>query len=249
MSNIVMPKKRLSRKTSVSSQIYSYLRGLITTTEIKPGVSFSENYLADHFKVSRQPIREALNKLEHDDLVVIVPQKGTLVKKISGSKLKQVVFIRSTLECGSLAHIPELSERKFNGILRKMRQNLEDQQDRLSDGDSDSQFFSLDDKFHQLICAFSDAPLTWQAIQSYKGQLDRIRFLSTQQQDSSMAELIKDHEQIYQAVEQKNIVEAQRLLRTHLHLVLSTFNTIRDNYSQWFEEEDENEGGITLAEL
>ena len=248
MTNIVLPKKRLSRKTAISSQIYTYLRGLITSTEIKPGSSFSENDLSEHFKVSRQPVREALNELQHDDLITIIPQKGTVVKKISGSKLRQVVFIRATLECGSLDNIEYLPERKFNGIMRKLKQNINDQYDCVNNGENEKQFFMLDDKFHEIICAFSDVPLTWQAIQSYKGQLDRIRYLSNKQ-DSPTLELVKEHEKIYDLLLEHDIANAKMILGTHLHLVLSTYETIKSHYSQWFEDEEDEDEGITLSDL
>lgn len=231
-----LPKLRLSSKRSLSEQIYVFLRSLIITARIKPGTVFSENELSLHFKISRQPVREALNHLEHDGLVSIFPQKGTRVKKISIKNLQQVVFIRTSLECACIENIANINVKKFNQILKKLKTNILYQQTRTDDDNKAETFLKLDDKFHELICEFSDCEMTWEVIQSFKGQLDRIRYLSMGH-ESPLEGLINEHELIVKAIENCEINKARQLLRDHLHEVMMTHVTIKENFASWFEEE------------
>ncbi len=232
-----LPRLRISSKSALSQQVYVFLRSLIITARIKPGASFSENELSTHLKISRQPVREALNHLEHDGLVSIFPQKGTKVKKISIKNLQQVVFLRSSLECACIENIQNLNVKRFKQILDKLKTNLQYQKTKIVDESNAETFLKLDDKFHELICEFSDCEMTWQVLQSFKGQLDRIRYLSMGH-ESPLHALIDEHEMIIKALDDYDIDKARQLLRDHLHEVMMTHVTVKENYASWFDEND-----------
>lgn len=230
-----IPKLKLNTKTAISDQIYSFLRSLIISTKITPGSSFSENALSAHFSVSRQPVRVALNNLEHDGLISVYPQKGTVVKKISIKNLRQVVFVRSSLECASIDNIKNLSVDKFASVIKKLKNNIRDQEKKIDKDNLAQTFLPLDDKFHEIICSFSDCEMTWPLIQSVKGHLDRIRYLSLGN-ESPVESLIEHHKTIFQAIEDYDYERVKELLREHHNEVLQTHISIKRKYEQWFEE-------------
>lgn len=240
MNKLNLPGLRFNNKETISRQIYIFLRRIITTATICPGTAISENELSKHFAVSRQPVREALTTLEHDGLITIIPQKGTVVKRISVSNLKSVVFIREALECAALDNIKNLPISRFTRVLRKLQNNLEDQRRKVDPENIASSFLPLDDRFHEILCSFSECSLTWDAVQSYKGQLDRIRYLAMGSDEpiSPTDKLILEHQEILDAIDAMNIDEAKRLLRFHLHEIMQTHITIRQRYSEWFEPEE-----------
>src|SRR3546814_10410480 len=67
--------------------------------QIKPGEMLSEQEIADRLNVSRSPVREAFIKLGEAGLVRILPQRGTLVVKISQHSVEDARFIREAVEC------------------------------------------------------------------------------------------------------------------------------------------------------
>jgi len=79
----------------VNQQIYRLLRQDIVTARIAPGVLLSEKEISSRFAVSRQPVREAFIKLAEAGLVQILPQRGTLVVKISVREVAEGSFIPS----------------------------------------------------------------------------------------------------------------------------------------------------------
>lgn len=59
--------------------IYQTLEHDIVTLKIKPGETISENQLCKRFGISRTPVRAALQRLEQNGFVQIIPCKGTIV--------------------------------------------------------------------------------------------------------------------------------------------------------------------------
>jgi DNA-binding GntR family transcriptional regulator len=63
-----------------------------------PGEIINENSLAEEFGVSRTPIRQIFNRLEWENLVRIIPRKGTMIAEVEFRKLTEVFRIRMEIE-------------------------------------------------------------------------------------------------------------------------------------------------------
>lgn len=225
----------LNNNSPISDQIYTHLRSLIIKTDIIPGTVISENALSSIFNVSRQPVRVALNLLERDDLIAVFPQKSTVVKKISVKNLKEVVFLRSAIECSCIDNIKNLSVQTYSSIIKDLQKNLEDQEKEVNTTRIVDNFFNLDDVFHENISKFSQCEMTWPLIQSFKGHLDRIRFL-TMDTESPLTSLYFDHKEVFDAIINYDYDKAKDLLRDHLREIVQTNIVVKDKYASWFEE-------------
>ncbi|WP_297360524.1 GntR family transcriptional regulator [Acidiferrobacter sp.] len=91
----------LAQRVSAST-IYESLKEMILSFEIYPGSRITESDLAAHFKVSRTPVREALQRLAQEGQVSIRTKQGCFVRQISISELAQFYRVRTALECLSL---------------------------------------------------------------------------------------------------------------------------------------------------
>ncbi len=63
--------------------VYESLRSDILTCHFAPGDDMREQDLAERYAVSRQPVREALLRLEREHLVTVQPRQGYRVNPIS----------------------------------------------------------------------------------------------------------------------------------------------------------------------
>lgn len=126
-STIVLPRLRLSSKRVISAQIYDFLRKLIIETTIKPGTLLSENALSEHFHVSRQPVREALMGLSYEGLLSVLPQRGSVVERISVSALQQAVFIRTAIEKECLLNFIKLDKHTRTRLLQQIEKVIAQQ--------------------------------------------------------------------------------------------------------------------------
>lgn len=235
-SAISLPKLRLSPKKVISPQIYDFLRKHITETTIKPGTLLSENSLSEHFNVSRQPVREALMRLSYEGLLSVLPQRGSVVERISVSELEQTVFVRVAIEKECVMMFPKLDARGQRQCLSQLERNLEHQQalcSKPAEEDIKSLYLKLDDTFHEKLCSISGAPMAWATIQSIKGQMDRIRYLTFN--NVSPTDLITDeHVQIFEALKTNKMNECLEVLTRHLTQINQTHKEIIKEYSEWF---------------
>lgn len=77
---------------------YDALKTMIVTGQIPPGSRVTENELAIRLKVSRTPIREALNRLDRDGLVTARPRQGFAVKEFDITMFRESFEIREVLD-------------------------------------------------------------------------------------------------------------------------------------------------------
>lgn len=71
------------RRGAGASHIYNILRRKILDLELAPSRDLDETDLANTFKISRTPLREALNRLASEQLVVISPNRGASVAPLN----------------------------------------------------------------------------------------------------------------------------------------------------------------------
>lgn len=91
--------------------IYDSLKGMITSLQIIPGSRLTESQLADFFKVSRTPIRAALQRLESEGLLSIKSKQGCFIRNIDMLKISQYYDVRTAIESLVLEEIANLKDR------------------------------------------------------------------------------------------------------------------------------------------
>jgi DNA-binding GntR family transcriptional regulator len=86
----------LGRPKGTGTQvIYAELRRRILRLDLAPGADLDEQALVREFKLSRTPVREALLRLAHEELVEIIPNRGT---RVTGLQFPEVGEIFDSLE-------------------------------------------------------------------------------------------------------------------------------------------------------
>ena len=86
-------------------RIFDELREDIMSCDLQPGVEIRESELARRYGVSKSPIRDALQKLEFEGLVEIVPRQGHRVLPISVRDAHDILELRETLESAAVRKI------------------------------------------------------------------------------------------------------------------------------------------------
>jgi len=91
--------EQLNFKPSVlAEQIADTLTQAILDDTLKEGQQLIEADLQKQFGISRSPLREAFRDLEKRQLVVIIPRKGTFVKRTTQKDIEENIPIRAVLE-------------------------------------------------------------------------------------------------------------------------------------------------------
>ena len=88
----------MKRRGDSDQRVHDELYSAIINHRISPGTPLQEDALAEAFGVSRTVIRKALQRLAHERLVELVPNKGASVAKPSAEEARQVFDARRVLE-------------------------------------------------------------------------------------------------------------------------------------------------------
>ncbi|WP_327687661.1 GntR family transcriptional regulator [Streptomyces tubercidicus] len=89
---------KLERPGPLRERVYEALLELITTRALHPGQHLVEGELAGQLGVSRQPVREALQRLNTDGWVNLRPAQGAFVHEPTEEEADQLLTVRTLLE-------------------------------------------------------------------------------------------------------------------------------------------------------
>ena len=89
---------RLAGAGNAAETAYAVLREAIVSNILKPGTRLRADELAKKLGVSKTPVREALRKLQAEDLITLQPGNALTVKSISEEQLFEMYYTREALE-------------------------------------------------------------------------------------------------------------------------------------------------------
>lgn len=85
-------------KPRKADDAYDILKDLIITMQLKPGEPLDERSLIANLEIGRTPLREAIQRLSHEQLVVSLPRRGYYVSQLSITELQQMITAREVIE-------------------------------------------------------------------------------------------------------------------------------------------------------
>jgi DNA-binding GntR family transcriptional regulator len=86
------------RPTALPDHVYAVLKHRILSCALAPNERLVEKNLCTELRVSRTPLREALNRLSHEELVTFLPHAGYRVAGISLAGFKNLIELRAMVE-------------------------------------------------------------------------------------------------------------------------------------------------------
>lgn len=187
------------------------LRDAILDGDLKPGQPLTETELAAQLGVSRAPLREALQVLNAEGLVEVVPYRGTTVKQLTKSDIEEVYSLRTTLETFALQRIIERNDPEAPARLREIYElmvataqqgnvNLVNEEDR---------------RFHQTLIALSHHNLllsVWHGVAMRVRQIMALR----NRQNRDFVQIAHNHLPIIEAIEQRDLKRATKAIQQHI---------------------------------
>lgn len=134
----------ITTKSAVAQSIYAKLRNMILNFEIQPNSRLTETELATYFNVSRTPVREALQRLETEELIIIRPKQGCFVRAMDLDEFTDYYQIRVSLEILSLeTACTNMSDEALTALSKVWETNP------LSDDEGEAERVArLDETFH-----------------------------------------------------------------------------------------------------
>lgn len=212
----------IDAQANKKDKVYDLLKDRIVTNELKPQEYLNEQVISRDLGVSKTPVREALQKLEHERLVVIIPNKGTFVANIGIDRIREVFEIREILECAAARLAAVLPAREqFTGIL-KNHASL-----RVGDGAELRQHLLSGYQIHtHIVEAVGNSYLSeyYENILAHIVQI-RVYFIKRFEM-KRLHETVDEHRKVLEAIVKGDADGAEIAMRDHLKRSLSNINQL-----------------------
>jgi DNA-binding GntR family transcriptional regulator len=216
----------LDPSKAIAPQVYARLRDAVIRNRFAPGDRISESEIARACDVSRQPVREAFIKLASEGLLAILPQRGTVITKISYTAVLDARFLREAIEADIVAILAQDPDVQLVADLRHQLQAQANVVDNKG-------FIELDERFHRTLADAAGKRGAWRLIEGLKSQMDRVRFLSLRQ--FPVSKLIAQHTAIVDRIEARDGPGANAAIRGHLREVLSDLPQVQAAHPDFFD--------------
>jgi DNA-binding GntR family transcriptional regulator len=202
----------------------------IVSLELRPGTRLSEQEIANHYGVSRQPVRQALIGLASKDLVLVLPQRGTIVTRLSTRRMMEARFVREAIETAVV-------RQACDSFLPKSRAYLDavlTAQAKAAAANDASAFAQEDQEFHLTLANGIGCPLAWVGIRDVKAHMDRVTRLILHGTPWMMS-LVRQHTEIVNAIDRRDEDGAATAMACHMAAVVQELPKARAEHPELFD--------------
>ena len=177
-----------------AEQAYQEIKKRIIETDLAPGAVINESELMDELGFGRTPVREALKRLQSDDLVVVKPRRGIFVAELAITDLSQIFEVRVELEALAV----RLACQRISQTELKRLENLADKYAE-ADTSVKEEMINLDGKFHAVLREATHNRFLISNLEYYYNLSLRIWYLALPQAAAEEID-VKAHCEIYKAI-------------------------------------------------
>ena len=205
----------VTRPGSLSDEAYARLEELIITLQLPPGKAVSESMLSDMLGIGRTPVREALQRLVRDGLIVVLPQRGTLVSDIDVAMQLRLVEVRREVErliVTLAARRSTAEERKgFAALAVRFEATAAAARTGVTDTKRDKAFMRFDREFNELCVKASRNEFAANAVGMMHGLCRRFFFVHFRE-PKVLARTAQLHAALSRTISEGDEVGAARVL-------------------------------------
>ncbi len=198
------------RNVSLADQVYEVLETDILSGKYVRGDILTESKLCEKLGVSRTPIREALRRLEQENLIKETAM-GSLVVGITDKDLDDIFIIREQLE-GLAASFA--AENCKDEEIAQLKDALELQEFYLEKHDAE-QIKVMDNRFHETLYSISGSVVFYNILLSLHKKVQKYRKASVQSK-SRAKESVAEHREIYNAIAKRDAEKASAAAQAHV---------------------------------
>jgi DNA-binding GntR family transcriptional regulator len=200
--------RRVARPAPLRQAVYDTLAEMIANGSLKPGQHLVESELADQLGVSRQPIREALQRLAVDGWVELRPAYGAYVHIPTEEEVAQLLGVRSVLEAYSAR---EAAQHASDASLSRLRELYQAGMAALA-SDDETALVAANADLHGYIVQMSGNKVLSELISQVER---RVRWYYTPIARPRGQEAWQEHEVLIKAIGDGDSAEAERVMRQH----------------------------------
>ena len=207
----------VERPVPLRQSVYDALLELVVAGRLRPGQHLVETELAGQLGVSRQPVREALHRLEAEGWVDLRPNQGAFVHVPTDREVDQLLDVRELLE----VETARLAARAVTAEqLARLRAFCHDGADAVAAGDTE-RFVSLNNTFHAALADIAGNAVLAE-LSAIVGRRSRwyYRLVAPMREHDSCAE----HLAMVEAIEAGDGGQAAKAARAHVERTRNAYH-------------------------
>jgi DNA-binding GntR family transcriptional regulator len=197
---------------TLKQNITELLTDAIFSGKLKPGERLNESQLSREFHVSRAPIREALQHLQEQGLVMNSPRRGMFVVYLEDEDVQKINSVRLIVEAEALRLARAKMKKPQEATLLKLLEAVE-----TSELSSPFSRTKLDFDFHKMIWSISGNDCLERTLQGLTAPLfahSVLRILKSEK----VRHIIFSHRPLMAFLQGKSKVPAEEIIADHLRV-------------------------------
>ncbi|MFC5404248.1 GntR family transcriptional regulator [Cohnella soli] len=200
------------RGVSLSEQVYLGLRDSIVRGEIYPGYRLLVLEIATALKISQAPVREAMERLKQEGLLIGKANKGSIVSEMKQEEIEEIYALRELIERDALLKsIPKLGAADYaqlDLLYKRMRAAAEEE--------DLYRFIDLDLEFHSFFYEKSGNRTIMNLWLQLAVKLKRFLAITNKLYFPDLLSIAEGHAPLIDALKSGDVAEIERLFAAHL---------------------------------
>jgi DNA-binding GntR family transcriptional regulator len=206
-----IPPFDIQKREDLRDQTYFQLRKAILSGPMRPGTVLVQEQLAEQLGISRTPVRDALDRLANEGLVVRSPGGRIHVAPFSLEELQEKYAVRQALETLALRlaapNLPGPPLLRLKALLEEMRQAISENQTQ--------RVIQAGAAFHETIFIACGNVYLRQLLTTLSESIRRYRHTAIDMPGRAL-ETLREHEQVVEHLSAGNILAAERAMEEHI---------------------------------
>lgn len=209
----------------LKEKVYKFLKTQIIIGQLKPGNPLNIQELATSMNISVAPIREALNMLSKDGLVILNPRKQAVVADPTSENWKILIDLRKMVEPYSAKiSIKNIPQKKIDEVQTLLEAVLENPSDYY-------QYIESDMAIHELFYLYAGSTVLTDIVTNIRDHTLRMRYFAEKFEDDNSKEKInitiqstQEHLKILQAINERDGDKVYNLVLEHIKNYVERMN-------------------------
>lgn len=196
--------------TAIDMRIYKAVFNAVMSQRLPPGTRLGETEFCELYEVSRTTVRKALQRLAHDHIIELRPNRGAIVASPTPEEAQEIFAARSAIEREIM---PMVVRNATPEAIRRLRQALDDEHQAFHEGDRPN-WIRLGGEFHILLAELAGNRVLLRFLTELVSRCSLIIALY-ESPGSAMCE-DDEHKRLVTLIEKGKAEEASALMEKHL---------------------------------
>lgn len=197
---------------SLKEKVYEILKEMIISGKLKSNERVEEDLLATSLQVSRTPVREAINKLEQEGWINIIPRRGIFVSNVSLKEINDIFQVRLNIE-------PTIVQMGFYNInikeITKLKEDFKKFINKKLSEAEEKELDTLDNNLHLLLLKSCDNNFLIKMMENVYEHNMRLRNQSIQTFERRTS-AIDEHINLIDAILEKDLDKTLEMTKYHI---------------------------------